>query len=124
MSPRTSIRRWVTHGGLTVAAALTLAAGALAAVTGAQAAATRAAPVSNPYSPAYHHSYRHGVIPTIAVEAKMSVFPDAGPRHPSHSAGGVHSRVSRGLSVLIIGGLSALSWGVLVGIVMALRAAL
>src|SRR5258707_817084 len=60
MSPRTSIRRWVTHGGLTVAAALTLAGGALAAVTGAQAAATRAAPVSNPYSPAYHHSYPHG----------------------------------------------------------------
>lgn len=60
----------------------------------------------------------------FAPEAKMSVFPDAGPRQLSHSAGGVHNRVSRGLSVLIIGGLSALSWGVLVGIVMALRAAL
>ena len=70
MSPRTSIRRRVTLGSFTAAAALTLAAGALAAATGAQAA-TRAAPVTNPYSPAYHHSYRHGVIPTIAVEGKM-----------------------------------------------------
>ncbi len=86
MSPRTSIRRWVTHGGLTVAAALTLAAGALAAVTGAQAAATRAAPVSNPYSPAYHHSYRHGVIPTIAVEAKMGQWARAHPNVPQVSA--------------------------------------
>jgi hypothetical protein len=86
MSPRTSIRRWVTHGGLTVAAALTLAAGALAAVTGAQAAATRAAPVSNPYSPAYHHSYRHGVIPTIAVEAKMRQWARAHPNIAQVSA--------------------------------------
>src|SRR5450755_451787 len=44
---------------------------AQAASTSAQAAATGAAPVRNPYSPAYHHSYRHGVIPTIKVEAKM-----------------------------------------------------
>ena len=36
---RTSIRRWVTNGGLTAAAALTLATGALGAVAGAQAAA-------------------------------------------------------------------------------------
>jgi serine protease len=71
MSPRTSIRRWVTHGGLTAAAALTLAAGAQVAATGAQAATTGHAPVTNPYSPAYHHSYRHGVTPTRAVEAKM-----------------------------------------------------
>ena len=79
MSLRTPVRRWVTHGGLTVAAALTLAAGAQAATTGAQAATARpqaagassTSPVTNPYSPAYHHSYRHGVIPTRAVEAKM-----------------------------------------------------
>jgi serine protease len=28
-------------------------------------------PVTNPYSPAYGHAYRHGVLPTQAVEAKM-----------------------------------------------------
>ena len=79
MSLRTPMRRWAAHGGLTVAAALTLTAGAQAATTGAQAAtigphATTSgtgARVTNPYSPAYHHSYRHGVMPTRAVEAKM-----------------------------------------------------
>jgi len=73
------MRRWAAHGGLTVAAALTLTAGAQAATTGAQAATIRphvatsgtGARVTNPYSPAYHHGYRHGVMPTRAVEAKM-----------------------------------------------------
>jgi serine protease len=86
MSSRTSIRRWVTHGGLTVAAALTLATGALGAVTGAQAATTGPAPVTNPYSPAYHHSYRHGVTPTRAVEAKMRSWVKAHPNAPQVSA--------------------------------------
>jgi serine protease len=27
--------------------------------------------VVNPYSPAYGHAYRHGVVPTRAVHAKM-----------------------------------------------------
>ncbi len=65
------IQRWATQGGLTIAAALSLLAGTQAAVTQAQAATIGPAPVSNPYSPAYHHSYRHGVIPTTAVAAKM-----------------------------------------------------
>jgi Putative Ig domain len=59
------------HGGLMVAAALTLAVGSQAAGATAQAATPGAAPVVNPYSPAYQHSYRHGVVPTRAVAAKM-----------------------------------------------------
>ena len=44
----------------------------LAAVSHPADAATRPAPsVSNPYSPAYHHPYRHGAVPTRAAEAKM-----------------------------------------------------
>jgi hypothetical protein len=86
MSPRTSIRRWVTHGGLTLAAVLTLVAGSQVAVTAAQAATAGAAPVTNPYSPAYHHSYRHGVIPTRAVAAKMRNWAKAHPNAPQASA--------------------------------------
>jgi Putative Ig domain len=71
MSLRTSIRRWVTRGSITMFAALALPAGALAAVTAAQAAPAPTPTVSNPYSPAYHHAYRRGVIPTIPQEAKM-----------------------------------------------------
>ena len=69
---RTSIRRWVARGSITMLAALALPAGTLAAVTAAQAAPAPATPtVSNPYSPAYHHAYRHGAIPTIPQAAKM-----------------------------------------------------
>jgi hypothetical protein len=69
-------------GGLALAAALTLTAGTQAAVVGAQAAtsATPVGQVTNPYSPAYHHSYRHGVVPTIGTEAKMRSWRAA---HPS-----------------------------------------
>ena len=31
-------------------------------------------PVTNPYSPAYGHSYRHGVTPTVAVQNKMNAW--------------------------------------------------
>jgi Putative Ig domain len=94
MSLRTPVRRWVTHSGLTVAAALTLAAGAQAATTGAQAATTPSqaanassgSPVTNPYSPAYQHSYRHGVIPTRTVEAKMRAWVHSSPQAVTASA--------------------------------------
>jgi serine protease len=106
MFPRTPIRRWVTCGSITVFAALALPAGTLAAATAAQAAtaapaaattapaaattgqaaptaaqaAQAAAPtVSNPYSPAYHHAYRHGVVPTMAQAAKMRSWAAAHP---------------------------------------------
>ena len=70
------IRRWATRGSLAAVTALTLATGMQAAVTGAQAAVTSPAvhhppAVTNPYSPAYHHSYRVGVVPTIPRLAKM-----------------------------------------------------
>jgi serine protease len=42
-----------------------------AALTGAQASVHRAAHVVNPYSPAYHHPYRHGVVPTIPRQRLM-----------------------------------------------------
>jgi hypothetical protein len=57
--------------GLTVlvgAAALTTAA---LSVAPAYAATAKSNGVRDPYSPAYSHSYRHGVIPTRAVNAKM-----------------------------------------------------
>jgi serine protease len=41
------------------------------AVAGAQAAAVTSPTVNNPYSPAYHHAYRHGVVPTVGRLAKM-----------------------------------------------------
>jgi hypothetical protein len=71
MSLRTPIWRWATRGSVTTFAALALLAGTLAAVTAAQAAAAPTPTASNPYSPAYHHAYRHGVIPTIPRAAQM-----------------------------------------------------
>jgi len=67
MNSKPPIRRWAIRGA--AAAAVTVVAlvtGMFAAATGALASVHRAAPVVNPYSPAYHHHYRHGVTPTIA----------------------------------------------------------
>jgi hypothetical protein len=51
----------------------------------------------------------------------MVTFDEADGKRP-----GLHEieRLPYGISVLLVGGLSALPWGVLIGIVMALRAAL
>jgi len=71
MRPRTPIRRWAIRGSAAAFTAVTLVAGMQAASAGAQASvqahapAHRAPAVTNPYSPAYHHAYRHGVVPTI-----------------------------------------------------------
>jgi hypothetical protein len=40
----------------------------------ASSSATSSAPGINPYSPAYQHSYRHGVVPTIARLGKMKAY--------------------------------------------------
>jgi hypothetical protein len=56
----------------------------------------------------------------FAVEARMTH--DAGPGHPSDPARGFEKRLPPIISVAIIAGLSAICWGALVGIVMALRA--
>jgi len=56
------------------AAAVAAAGLSMAAAGGASAASSRLAapaPVSNPYSPAYQHSYRHGVMPTRTQFTKM-----------------------------------------------------
>jgi serine protease len=65
------MRRWATRGTAAAFTAVALAAGMQAAVTGAQASVRRPAHVVNPYSPAYHHPYRHGVVPTIPQMRKM-----------------------------------------------------
>jgi hypothetical protein len=71
MIPRSPIRRWVASGSITMFAGLALTAATQAAAPMAQSAATPAPTTTNPYSPAYHHPYRHGVVPTIPQAAKM-----------------------------------------------------
>ncbi|MDQ2904922.1 MAG: hypothetical protein M3Y81_15395 [Chloroflexota bacterium] len=44
---------------------------------------SQGATTTNPYSPAYHHNYRHGVIPTIAQFGKMNSYQQT---HPATSA--------------------------------------
>jgi len=74
MRPGTTTRRWATRGSFTAVAAIALLAGQQAAVTGAQAAVAGSPAVTNPYSPAYHHAYRHGVVPTRPQLAKMRAW--------------------------------------------------
>jgi serine protease len=49
------------------------------AVPAAAAPSGTASPVVNPYSPAYNHAYRHGVVPTLAVNAQMKKWAKAHP---------------------------------------------
>jgi len=77
MGMSTSARRWAVRAS--AAAVFLLAAG-----TGTQALATTQAgparmaaaggPVTNPYSPAYHHPYRRGVVPTIGRTRQMRTW--------------------------------------------------
>jgi hypothetical protein len=83
MSTSTSARRWAVRGS--AAAVFLLAAGTgTQALASTQASPPRTAmsgvPVTNPYSPAYHHAYRHGVIPTRAQLAKIRGWAR---RHPA-----------------------------------------
>ncbi len=57
-----------------------LVAGMQAATTGAQASVHRIPTVTNPYSPAYHHAYRHGVTPTIS---RLRLMRRWAHRHPN-----------------------------------------
>ena len=59
----------------------------------------------------------------FAVEAMMADFHHVGAKHASGQRD-VEARLRVNTSILMIGGLSVLSWGVLVGVVMALRAVL
>ncbi|MFC5908788.1 Ig domain-containing protein, partial [Streptacidiphilus monticola] len=66
--------RGAVRAALTGLAALPLLTGALIAAAPAASAASggsHTSAVSNPYSPAYQHSYRHGVIPTIQKNQRM-----------------------------------------------------
>jgi hypothetical protein len=45
--------------------------GGMQAAVSAQASVHRTPTVTNPYSPAYHHPYRHGVLPTLSRLARM-----------------------------------------------------
>jgi hypothetical protein len=87
MTPKPPMRRMVRA---TIAVLTTLAAStALAAMATATASASPAAPASqapavqNPDSPAYQHTYRHGVVPTRAATQKMRAYANA---HPSVAA--------------------------------------
>src|ERR1051326_787296 len=67
MRSRTPLRRWAMRGSAAAFTAVALTAGMQMAVTGgATASVHHAASVVNPYSPAYHHAYRHGAVPTIS----------------------------------------------------------
>src|SRR3954468_11924625 len=71
--------------GLCVLAAVGAAASLAALAVPAQAAPSPSASgVSNPYSPAYGHAYRHGVLPTRSVHAKMKAWQQS---HPAAAAG-------------------------------------
>ena len=52
-------------------AAITTATAVAAALAAPAAATPTSHGVRNPYSPAYSHAYRHGVVPTIGQQAKM-----------------------------------------------------
>ena len=84
MRSRTPIRRWATRGSAAAFTAVALVTGMQAAVAGgAQAAVHHAPAVVNPYSPAYHHAYRHGVVPTIPQQKKMLRWDRNHPRNAS-----------------------------------------
>src|SRR5215467_5689141 len=81
MKSRHPALRWATRGSTAAVAAVALGAGLQVAATGAQASAAGApAPAvghpatRNPYSPAYNHPYRQGVIPTRPQLTKMHTW--------------------------------------------------
>ena len=65
----TSGRRLAARTAIMFSAGALLAG--MQATVGAQASVHRTPTVTNPYSPAYHHPYRHGVLPTISRLVKM-----------------------------------------------------
>jgi hypothetical protein len=64
------------------ASAAVVAAGGMSIAAGSALASGQAqpAPVRNPYSPAYSHAYRHGVVPTKAQYAKMRQWSSTHPQ--------------------------------------------
>ena len=60
-------------------------ANAFAATTAREGASASAG--SNPYSPAYQHSYRHGVVPTVSQNSKMKAFSQVHPAVTGNTLG-------------------------------------
>ena len=78
MSPLTPVRRMTIRTAAAVFATAALAAGAQVTAASAQAATSAAsgtvsgsAAAANPYSPAYQHPYREGVVPTVQRLGQM-----------------------------------------------------
>ncbi|WP_079062860.1 putative Ig domain-containing protein [Streptacidiphilus griseoplanus] len=74
--------RSAIRGALTGLASIAVVAGAAFAVAPQAAAAPAATShhgVANPYSPAYQHGYRHGVVPTRQQNDKMNAWAAAQP---------------------------------------------
>ena len=76
--PKAAARRRSLKVPLAAAAGLALATGMTLTALAPADAATPASS-ANPYSPAYQHPYRHGVVPTIAQQAKMNSYSAAHP---------------------------------------------
>ena len=74
MRPLTHARRPLARGVTAALGVAALAAGLTAAAPAAQAATAGSHAVSNPYSPAYQHPYRQGVVPTIPQLGKMRAW--------------------------------------------------
>jgi serine protease len=74
------IRRLAGRTGAAAFAAVALAAGMSVTATGAQASVARSPGAVNPYSPAYHHPYRHGVVPMIARQRQMDRWAQSHPQ--------------------------------------------
>jgi Putative Ig domain len=77
MGMPTSARRWVVRGSAVTVFLLAAGTGAQALAAtqaGPPRMATSGGPVTDPYSPAYHHSYRHGVVPTTGRARQMRTW--------------------------------------------------
>ncbi|HXZ72480.1 MAG TPA: hypothetical protein VEH31_16635 [Streptosporangiaceae bacterium] len=83
MRPSHPFRRWAARGGTVTVAAMALVGGMQAATGAAPAAAAGGPAAANPFSPAYHHPYRQGVIPTRPQLAKMRAWARS---HPGAAA--------------------------------------
>jgi serine protease len=101
MMLRTPARRWVARVSTSAMVVLVMGAGTQAMATAASASRTPAAPVAagpatDPYSPAFHHPYRHGVVPTRARAAKMRSWAR---QHPAatQAATAVHATSAQNL---------------------------
>jgi serine protease len=79
MKLRTHARRWVARVSTSAMVVLAMGAGTPAMATAASATRAPAAPgaagpSADPYSPAFQHPYRHGVVPTRATATKMHTW--------------------------------------------------